>query len=251
MRYIRRRFLFPAILGFTAFARLGSAYAVDPNDARLTLESRQSLNADEKLAALNLGVTVKAGVATLFGPVPSDELARRAEARVRVVTGLRNVRNDLHVVPPTEPDMRKLAAALEKAGPSRSPVPDPILTLDPAGASPLPPKTQRGPTPVSSLFSLAKSDPAPATIAPAQPIGHGPIPPAFPGEQPPANDPSAEIDKLRRSDNRYQGLQAKWSQGVVSINGSLKKWRDLWDFADAVAKLPGVDRVRIEKVHQD
>lgn len=243
MRYFRRRFLFPAILGVT----LGSAHAADPTDARLTLESRQSLNADEKLAALNLGVSVKAGIATLFGPVPSEELARRAEARVRVVTGLRNVRNELHVAPPAEPDLRKLAAALEKSGPTGPTLPEPILTLDPAGIAALPPKAQHAP-PVSTLFSLAKSDPAPTMIAPVQPTGHGPIPPRFPGE---ANDPSAEIEQLRRSDKRYQGLQAKWSHGVVSVSGSLRKWPDLWDFADAVSKLPGVERVRIEKVNQE
>jgi BON domain len=247
MRYFRRRFLFPAILGFT----LGTAHAADPDDIRLTLESRQSLNADAKLAALNLGVAVKSGIATLVGPVPSEELARRAEARVRVVNGLRNVRNELHVAPPADPEMQKLAAALEKSEPVRRTVPEPVLMLDPAGSALLPPKVRHNLTPVSSLFSLAKSDPAPATIAPARPTGHGPIPPSFPGEPAAATDPTPEIEKLRRGDERYQGLQASWSHGVVTIAGTLKKWPHLWEFAGAVSKLPGVERVRIEKVHQE
>jgi hypothetical protein len=246
MRYFRRRFLFPAIVGLT----LGPAQAADPNDVRLTLESRQSLNADEKLAALNLGVTVKSGVATLFGPVPSEELARRAESRVRVVNGLRNVRNELHIAPPLDPDLRELAKALEKSEARRPATPQPILTLDPAGSAMLPPKAQHAQTPVSSLFSLAKADPAPTMIAPA-PTGHGPIPPSFPGELGEGKDPTAEIDKLRRGENRFRGFIAKWSQGVVSISGTLKQWPDLWDFAGAVSKLPGVERVRIEKVHQE
>lgn len=247
MRYIRRRFLFPAILGFT----LGSAHAVDPDDIRLTLESRQSLNADAKLAALNLGVAVKSGIATLFGPVPSEELARRAEARVRVVTGLRNVRNELHIAPPLDPDLRELARALEKSEARRPATPELILTLDPTGLAMRPPIAHHAPTPVSSLFSLAKSDPAPTMISPAAPAGHGPIPPSFPAEHGEGKDPTAEIGRLRQSDNRYRGLSAKWLQGVVSISGTVRQWTDLWDFAGAVSKLPGVERVRIEKVHQE
>lgn len=256
MRYFRLRFLFSAILGCSALAGLGTTWAADPNDVRLTLESRQSLNADAKLAGLNLGVTVKAGVATLFGPVPSEELARRAEARVRVVNGLQNVRNDLHVAPPTDPDERRLAQAIEQSEPVKQNVPDPIVTLDPSGKAVMPPKPPHASTPpVSSLFSLAKSDPPPTMIAPVQgqnPTGRGPIPPVmiFANEQPNSPGPARGIEKLQQ-DSRFHGLNATCAHGVVTISGVLKKWSDLWEFADAVANLPGVDRVRIERVQQE
>jgi hypothetical protein len=232
MRFIRRRFLFPAILGYGTLAPVAAA---DPADMRLAMEARKSLNADEKLAALNLGVMVRNGEATLYGPVPSEELARRAELRVRVVGGLRNVFNDLHVAPPDDPVLKKLADALEKLDHSPSALPGPVTTLDPSGHAMTPPTPRFLPTaPASSLFSLAKSIDQPAMIAPAW--------------HRPALDPTKDIESLCRRDQRFRGLQVKCEKGVVSIDGLLKKWPDLWEFADVVSRLPGVERIRIEGV---
>ena len=50
-------------------------------------------------AALNLGVTVKDGIAVLWGPVPSVELSFPAEARLRALIELIDVRNRLEIEP--------------------------------------------------------------------------------------------------------------------------------------------------------
>lgn len=231
MRYLRRRLILLATLAGVVFVGTDTSRAADPADVRLTTEARQSLNADEKLASLNLGVMVKAGIATLFGPIPSEELSRRAEARVRVVTGLQNVRNELHVAEPDFRDLRRHLKSVEKAESAHQKVPEPILVLDPTGRM-LSPARHVPPPPISSLFSLTRSDPAPATIAP------------------PPVDPLREIERLRRRDKRFTHLNATYSSGVVTISGSLTNWPDLWEFADSVAKFPGVDRVRIENVRR-
>jgi hypothetical protein len=232
MRYLRRKLILPAILSSLVLTGTAASRAADPVDVRLTTEARQSLNADENLASLNLGVMVKAGIATLFGPIPSEELSRRAEARVRVVTGMQNVRNELHVAEPDFRDLRRHLKSVEKADSAHQKVPEPILVLDPTGSM-LSPTRHVQPPPVSTMFSLTRSDPAPATIAPA------PV------------DPSGEIERLRRRDKRFTHLNATCSSGVVTISGSLKNWPDLWEFADALAKLPGIDRIRIENVRRE
>src|SRR5262249_58720844 len=66
-------------------------------DCRLTVLARQSLQKDELLAALNLGVSVQSRTATLWGAIPSAELARRAEELVRQVPGGAEGQNDLRI----------------------------------------------------------------------------------------------------------------------------------------------------------
>ncbi len=232
MRDLRRRLILPAILSGAAMIGTTASRAANPDDIQLTTEARQSLNADKRLAPLNLGVTVTGGIATLFGPIPSEELSRRAEARVRVVSGLQNVRNELHVAETDFRDLRRHSKSGEKAESALQKVPEPILVLDPTGSM-LSQTRHIQPPPVSSLFSLTRSDPAPATIAPPQ------------------IDPSREIEGLRLRDKRFKNLNATCSSGVVIISGSLKNWPDLWEFAEDVAKFRGVDRIRIENVRRE
>ncbi len=64
-----------------------------------TIQAHQYLQEDEVLASLNLGLKVRGRVATLWGPVPSLELALRAERRLRTMIELIDVRNELVVTP--------------------------------------------------------------------------------------------------------------------------------------------------------
>ena len=61
----------------------GTAAADDGvlRDCTLTVRARQALLQDSTLAPLNLGVTVRAGVATLWGETPSAWVGRRAEEK--------------------------------------------------------------------------------------------------------------------------------------------------------------------------
>src|SRR5262245_41730962 len=75
----------------------GDDFQLTEEDCQLALFARDKLLADEVLGPLNLGVTVRAGVATLWGTVPSPALAHRAQERIRGVPGLAQVRNDLRI----------------------------------------------------------------------------------------------------------------------------------------------------------
>src|SRR3712207_6613159 len=68
-------------------------------DILYTMQARKLLAEDAALRPLNLGVSVKNRVATLWGPVPKAELGRQAESRLRKMIELRDVRNELDVTP--------------------------------------------------------------------------------------------------------------------------------------------------------
>ena len=70
------------------------------------MEARKLLADDSDLEAFNIGVTVRNRVATLWGPVPSIEVAFRAELVLRSMFELTAVRNELFVSELVEP-MRK------------------------------------------------------------------------------------------------------------------------------------------------
>lgn len=71
-----------------------------PPDAPLqdvlhTMQARKALLDDDTLARLNIGVKVEGRVAVLWGPVPSADAALRAEAKLRGLIELIDVRNEL------------------------------------------------------------------------------------------------------------------------------------------------------------
>src|SRR4051794_30611561 len=72
-------------------------------DGQLMIAVRRSLMEDATLAPLNLGVGVRHGVATLWGPVPTAAAALRALERARKVPGLDEVRSELYLRPPDDP----------------------------------------------------------------------------------------------------------------------------------------------------
>ncbi len=75
-------------------------------DVRQTMEARKLLADEPDLEAFNIGVSVQNRVATLWGPVPSIEVAFRAELVLRTMFELTAVRNELFVCELVEP-MRK------------------------------------------------------------------------------------------------------------------------------------------------
>src|SRR4051812_132510 len=66
-------------------------------DVMYTIQARRLLLDDPDLGPLNLGVQVRDRVATLWGPVPTAELALKAELRLRNLVELLEVRNELSV----------------------------------------------------------------------------------------------------------------------------------------------------------
>jgi osmotically-inducible protein OsmY len=72
-------------------------------DSQQTMQARALLQADPALADVNIGVTVQDRVATLWGPVPSSEVAFRAEVALRGMLELAKVKNELIVNELQEP----------------------------------------------------------------------------------------------------------------------------------------------------
>ncbi len=91
-----------------ASAQAGSGRTDDDmgRDLRQTMDARKLLAEEPELEAINIGVTVRNRVATLWGPVPSAEVAFRAELVLRSMFELTAVRNELFVSELVEP-MRK------------------------------------------------------------------------------------------------------------------------------------------------
>ena len=112
-------------------------------DLALTIEARGILLRDPELATLNIGVRVRNRIATLWGPVPSAEMAFKAEIYLRGLVELLEVRNELHVT----------GEAL--VGPDRLRTPPiahlpevpPALPALPAGVIPPPPPVRTVPAP--------------------------------------------------------------------------------------------------------
>jgi hypothetical protein len=64
---------------------------------------------------LNLGVRVRNGEAFIWGPVPTDDLAAEAVARVRLVDGVRTVVSELYILPADDLLRRRLQPSVAKA----------------------------------------------------------------------------------------------------------------------------------------
>jgi hypothetical protein len=132
------------LIALAGAARGGGVVAVRPavatpdataadRDMGLAIRARKSLLRDPQLGPLNLGVCVRDGIATLWGPVPSPELSFRAEANLRSLVELIGVRNELWVTGEMVP-----AAAPQQPPPFLPPPPPPNLPQAPALTNPPP-----------------------------------------------------------------------------------------------------------------
>src|SRR5215831_6999245 len=75
----------------------------DPHDIHAALRCRRAAGQDTELARYAVCVTVRQGVATLWGRLPDERLVRRAVEIVQRVPGVFQVRSEV-VVGPVEPD---------------------------------------------------------------------------------------------------------------------------------------------------
>jgi hypothetical protein len=204
-------------------------------DARATLAARKALHGDEQLAGLSLGVSVKNGVATIWGLVPTDSSARRVERRVKSIAGVREVRGDLHVQANDDPPAwdRNRIAKVELDLPAPVVMDSPISLPPPERARRI---EQKDVFPPDALATKSVETTRP---------GSDPFTEQLVAFKP---DPSPQIGKLWRSDKRYAGVEFEVKQGVVRLSGKFESWNDVWPFAEAVSLMEGVDRVVIAKV---
>ncbi len=225
-----------------------AAHAQSTAETELAICVRRAILQNETLASINIGVTVHGGVAVLWGPIPSSELARQALDKARQVPGVRDVRSELAIVP-RDGDMADRPLPPESAAADKLPLPPGALTGRPSEPAPAPAVTS-----VSLLPPIAASESAADTSRPPPASLGRPVPllsskPTAPAAAP--ADLSAAIEALRRGDERFGRIHWEVRDRTVIVGGTVCRGEDLMAFAQAVARVPGVERVIVEQVRVD
>jgi hypothetical protein len=212
-------------------------------DLQLTVHARRALRQEPVLGSLNLGVRVRGGVATLWGPVPSADLVGQAVKRLESVQGVLEVRSELYVATP-ETDLRPLLVVPpEEPQRTESASPDPqsgslgALTgrSGDANSAPGPAQPPRGAEPAVPV-SVPGAE-APPSTPPLHVASPPPSAPLGPESLP------LTVERLRRGEPRFRALHAEVRGAVVVITGGGERGDDIMALARAVSRLPGVDRV--------
>jgi hypothetical protein len=226
-------------------------------DTKSVLRARQALFEDPLLTPYNLGVEVRDDIAILSGTLPSADLVPRALERVRKLCLFNDVRSQLVVdancgapthlsgVAPTGPEdvLSSIAnprphAPSELTGRQDAPVRIPAL------------KPPESVTPSNIGATSSRPLDEAVTLLPPRPIA-APNAPLKTGAEilPPrpiiAKDPSDAIEQLHRSETRYQALQIRVREGVVTIRGPASG-EEVYAFAQAIRQIPGVVRVVLQ-----
>jgi len=220
-------------------------------DLRHELLARRALLRDPLLGPLNLGVRVHRHVAILWGPVPSAELAQRSVETLKQIPELSAVRNELQIQPP-EP------ATPAVAPPMRPP------------AVPAVPSTPAPSTGVLTKQStlVAQGTPAPvgypqwkppdqAAFAPPDRQA-GPLLPAIDIPRPSAAaraelEPGGwlieAVTRVQRSEPRFGRLRPEVRGKTVRLDGTVERWADVYELAQRITRLQGVERVILGDIH--
>lgn len=208
-------------------------------DCQFALFARDALLQDEILGPLNVGVSVRSGVATLWGAVPYAALAHRAEERIRLVPGLAQVRNELRISVP-EDDLAEFP---------KGPVPNPHVPIqEPKRWDHSAPLVSRG----EEVRSSSRRTGAPLLmpsieIPPGQTKTVSSFGPAT-NLKPSSGQPLIVVlEKLRRNNESFQGIRFEVQQGVVHLWGNAAAGEEVFNLAQQVAHLPGVQRVVVER----
>lgn len=201
-------------VGLLAGVALADSKDRPANDWQLALQARNTLWNEAPFDKLNLGVSVRNGVAYLTGPVPSSAVADQAVARLRSVAGIREVKNETFVP-----------------------------TWDEASAQSMPhPVTAQRP---SVSLAPAVSPPAPVSPPPAVVPNRVPIASAGPAVAVPVKRMTIadQIESIRLDERRFDNIRVEVTGGRVVLRGTVAKSADAWEFAGAVRQLSGVTGV--------
>jgi hypothetical protein len=200
-------------VGLLAEVALADARDGPPKpDWQIALQARHVLWDEPPFDKLNLGVTVRDGVAVLSGPVPSTAVANQAVAKLKAVPGLRDVRNETFVPAADEPMALSMphtvtsSRPMVSVGPAVSPPPSPVAPAAP---------------PQQSVVALSPRAAVPVkrmTIA-------------------------DQVEALRLADRRFQQVSVEVRETVILLRGKVTRSSDAWEFATTVRSIPGVTGV--------
>jgi hypothetical protein len=208
-------------------------------DMQTAINARRALLADPKLSRLNLSVSVRDGVATLWGPVPNADVGRQAAAKIAGVRGIQQVKSDLYRLGPTrDEDLPDLPFVYDAPTRSESASPDRDsgqINLTGRGnpappAGPLPPQHS-----VSLLAPLAAAEERSGAVAPAAAVAVAPAGPVMDG-----------IARLRRAEERFRAIVVEVRDATVTVHLTGARGEDAMAFAQAISRLTGVERVLVQ-----
>jgi len=240
------------------------------HETRLAVQARNALVADPALAPLvdssQIGVRVRQNVATLFGSVPSQEIADKAIECLRGMQKLlvlADIRSELEIVVPTlDPRTFKDKVDKEKKSLASPAKPTGELASLNGDTKPL---AKKKTTTVSPHVDLKgpqglridddphpEIDPPKETVKllpPVQPareaVQEGPASILPPKPLPPQRSLYSQIEEMRKKDDRYAGIRVRVEAGKVYLAPSNAE--NLFDFAEVISRLAGVTRVVVER----
>ncbi len=215
-------------------------------DLELTLRARQALQASLQDDAQGVGVSVHNRVATLWGSVPSAEVAQRAEERVRRVIGLIGIHNQLQIQPAVGSN-RTHALPPDRM----NAVTTRVTSRDKSDKSPIAAKPElsatvpNGKPKQQDTNGLRQPDGNAAEISVVMPALSLPGPPKG------STGLTQAVESLRLSDERFRGIRPEVIDGIVYLRGTVYRMDHLFELARSVSRLPGVRRVVLDDVHEE
>jgi osmotically-inducible protein OsmY len=218
------------------------ATAIPPSptarDLQVLLRVRRALAADDEMAPLNVGVSVRDGVATLWGPLLTSDQMRRALKTTADVRGVQAVRNELYLAK----DMRPLPPLfiLPDKTPDRLPPTDALVAADRTGMLA---KYDRG-GPAKEIGPASLPVRRAALLAPV-PLDAGPEEPTTVTTARAESVPAA-IDRVQKSDARFGQIGVAWQDGTIVLRGNRNDAAAVMAFARLMSDVPGVERVVLQ-----
>jgi hypothetical protein len=209
-------------------------------DLTTSIQVLRAMSRDEVLAPkkLNLNVKVTSGIARLSGPVPSEEVRRRVIQVVAQVPGVLKVQSaDLYLaIPHEKPKTLVLPSETDKPTHTQSASPNP----ESAGLGTL---TGREPAPSApSRITLM----APESVPTAPPKPEPAVLTAHPRAPSAATSLSTAIEDLRRRDAHFRAIRTEVQGGMVRVFAGNTDGEYVMAFAQALTRLPGVERVVVQ-----
>jgi hypothetical protein len=196
-------------------------------DLAATVRARRLLQEDRVLKTLNLGVSVENGVVSVWGPVPSNAVARQAIAKLETIKNITEVRHNLYLSDnhaPSGPERVEAAKPEFETGRLPPPMdPPPTLAADrrdlPAAGgtkllAPRPVATAR-PEPIAAVVKLPK---------PAAPL-------------------TEQVREARQSEARFREIAVEVRGQVVLVRRGDSPGRDVMDLVQKLRRIRGVSDV--------
>jgi hypothetical protein len=229
-----------------------SAHSVQ-RDLEIALRAQREIQKDKPLHIMNVQVTVRDSVATLHGMVRSSEDSRRAVKIVQEVSGISRVLTSRLTISPTASEEPPLALPLEPDPPMQSEsgappaAPNPQVPRTPPAppdrpANPLSPGPVVKPGPAKLTGNTRPSITLQPPVGLGKPAGSLTANPAQAGKP---GDAAAMVERIRKEDARFRDIEMGFQAGVVRLRGAEDNGENIMALAQALSRVPGVERVII------